>query len=296
MLQMDKTTEKRHTPDYTSKQHFIPQFLLKNFTIEKVKKGHLYEYKKTTSEIRKRHINQVAYAPHLYSIEADSERDDRLEKAFSKVETEAAPIIEKIIAKRSLTGLKDEEIQYLAEFLISLYSRSAYAVNFVNQHAPDELENIENRLKQEFPAKATEIEKVIARKKIKGAFYTDTFPASHEHSFKYITKYMEMALYTTPKGCRFVLSDRYALLCSKPAINLTPGNTQIENIHAIYCPISSDLCIVFREKKTPDNDLHWRNELQSLTELQLAQVNNLAVKSCNQYIYCEDEDSLKKVI
>jgi len=118
------------------------------------------------------------------------------------------------------------------------------------------------------------------------------FSEVYKRSFKYIISYMEMALYTIPKGY-FVLSDRYALLCPKPAINLTPGNTQIENIHAIYCPISSDLCIVFREKKTPDNALHWHNGLQNLTEPQLAQANNLAARSYNQYIYCEDEASLQ---
>jgi len=103
------------------KHHFNPQFYLRRFaTIEPDEK--IWTYDIELGEGRISTIESTGYEKYLYSVTLDNgQRSDTLEDVIAKIETKAAPIIDKLIASNPLT---DEERASFASFMALMYVRT----------------------------------------------------------------------------------------------------------------------------------------------------------------------------
>jgi hypothetical protein len=115
-----KTQEKSIMSDY-KKQHYIPQFLLKRFSLAREhnnrKNESIYRLEKEKHEIKEKGIKNCAYENYYYSfLNNDGSHNPFLENAFSIFENLASSVLDKIdqridIYKRSklVFGIDDKD-------------------------------------------------------------------------------------------------------------------------------------------------------------------------------------------
>ena len=108
------------------RQHYIPKMLLKHFVDDK---GHLHFYIKDSPEkgVRSQRPDTLFYKNHLYTFtNLDGSRDYSTEAFFSKIESEADPVVCKIVdnaRKEELPDLTRTEKDVWALFLAQLWRR-----------------------------------------------------------------------------------------------------------------------------------------------------------------------------
>lgn len=95
-------------------QHYVPQFLLRNFG--NGKKDQVWVYDKTTDRSFSTNAKNIASESRFYDFEFDGNAMT-LEPMLSQLETDTKPIIEKIIKADSLAAISDEDKAMLAVFL-----------------------------------------------------------------------------------------------------------------------------------------------------------------------------------
>jgi hypothetical protein len=102
-------------------QHYVPQFLLRNFG--NGKKDQVWVYDKTTDRAFSTNAKNIASESRFYDFEVEDEAVT-LEPMLSKLESMAKPVIEKILETDSLTPLDEEERAMLAVFLSVQHTRT----------------------------------------------------------------------------------------------------------------------------------------------------------------------------
>lgn len=82
------------------KQHYVPRFLLRNFT-ESSKKNQLFVFNKRTEKKFRTSPEQIAHENKFYDFELKQDKFS-LEPLFSDIENIAASIIRKITQNKTL--------------------------------------------------------------------------------------------------------------------------------------------------------------------------------------------------
>lgn len=109
------------TTPFPKKQHYIPQFYLKNFS-QDGERVHIYDRAKgDKGEMRYQTTIQVAHENHFYTYQTKKGTKKNLEALLGQFEGDAAAIIEKVHRERTLTP---EEKEKLALFVGFLYTRT----------------------------------------------------------------------------------------------------------------------------------------------------------------------------
>jgi len=103
------------------KQHFIPQFLLRNFA--GCDADHLFVYDKQTGRVFSNAIGNIAAENGFYDFEADGGRHS-LEPALGLVETRASEAIRSLIGDESTGRIPPEGRQWLAVFAALQFVRT----------------------------------------------------------------------------------------------------------------------------------------------------------------------------
>lgn len=108
------------------KHHYVPQFLLKNFSNEQ---GEFWCYNKKAPKlgIHLTRPEKSFYRKDYYTIETASEKDYSKELLFSSIESSTKPIIDKIISSahaNRLPNLSTEERQIFNRFLFLQWKRT----------------------------------------------------------------------------------------------------------------------------------------------------------------------------
>lgn len=113
--------------DGTAKiQHYVPQFLLRNWGTGKKDQIHVYD--KTTEKEFSTNIKNIAGENYFYEIRTENESIS-LEKDLSQIESNAKPIIKKIIQEESTINLTNIEKQILSIFLSAQLTRTRHYRN-----------------------------------------------------------------------------------------------------------------------------------------------------------------------
>ena len=102
-------------------QHYVPQFLLKNFVSGKKDQIHVYD--KMNSSIFKTKVRNIAAERDFYNFNFQGE-ELTLEESITSIEDTSAKIINKIIAKRSLKEITFEELGKLCYFTALQFQRT----------------------------------------------------------------------------------------------------------------------------------------------------------------------------
>lgn len=128
------------------KQHFVPQFYLKEFGEE------IFVYDKTNDEQFLSNPKSIAHHKDFYKIASDDQ--NIVEKMFSKFEDQQAPAFRKLIEERNYYILEETEKLKICEFLALMHLRTEekrldfknHSENFLDQYAkiilPPELKKI----------------------------------------------------------------------------------------------------------------------------------------------------------
>lgn len=128
----------------TKNNHFIPQFILRNFTDEDDKIFHfskeLKDWKnKVRSEPSGISTKRTAQQIHLYTMEENGIFNDTVEQRLSHIEADVAPIIKKILTvNQRITSLKDflspSDYQLIIFFLTVSLRRTPAYLKYINKH------------------------------------------------------------------------------------------------------------------------------------------------------------------
>ena len=99
------------------KHHYIPQFYLRGFSLDK---KHLYILDKlaeTKNRFRYQTIKSVAFQKHLYIYQTKDKKKETLEGLFSQIEGRAAEIIRKVEQKQILNNQQRNDLSIFLSFL-----------------------------------------------------------------------------------------------------------------------------------------------------------------------------------
>ena len=102
-------------------QHYVPQFLLKNFCFNK--DSQIYVFDKSKEVIFETNIKNIAAENGFYNFKAGSTTFS-IEHDLSNLETATAEIILKIIKQESLSGMTSDEKAILSIFIAAQFSRT----------------------------------------------------------------------------------------------------------------------------------------------------------------------------
>lgn len=108
----------------SKKHHFVPEFLLSHFSIPNTDPKSIWIHNLKYLRLRKGTPGSTAYQEYLYSFEREGSLDPYWEEQFSKLETEASPIILKIIQSRGGQTLTEDERTKFARFVGYSYART----------------------------------------------------------------------------------------------------------------------------------------------------------------------------
>lgn len=217
-------------------QHYVPKFLLKNFTHGK--KPKIFVYDKSNDRRFQTNIKNVAVESGFYDIEL-TDRVLTLEPGLAHLETNASGIIKKLLNQKTIRALDKHEVVILAVFLAVQFVRTKeHRLRFehLGKLFSDKLrsmgateENIEKEMKA--PAGVPE-DKLIGLKSVVGAT-------------KFVPHFINKAwvLFETSRKHPFYISDNPLTLHNEVDHGLY-GNLglAVRGIE-IYLPLSTTLCL-----------------------------------------------------
>ena len=117
---------------FSKYHHYLPQTYLKHFTDES---EWLYVYDKTKKEVRKSRTENVFGENHLNTITyPDGTKSDWAEQAYSEIETEFGPVLDKIAnSEQKATGITHWDKLMLSMFVSTQFWRLPINSDFVQK-------------------------------------------------------------------------------------------------------------------------------------------------------------------
>lgn len=114
--------------NHVKNQHYVPQFLLKNFSSRGNK--YIWAYDKNEkfsvqNQIKERPIKKVASEEYFYD-QFKNNKTSSYEYALQQVEDATAPIIEKIIKTKNIKDLSEQERKTLSLFIAVQHLRTKW--------------------------------------------------------------------------------------------------------------------------------------------------------------------------
>jgi len=216
--------------------HYVPQFLLKNFT--RGKKPKVFVYDKHTGKSFRTNIKNVATENGFYDLEF-KDRVLTLEPGLAHLEANTSRIIRKLLREKNVKLLNQDEVAILATFLAVQFVRTKeFRLRF---------EHLGELLAQKLGDMGAS-EKSI-EESIRGPA---NIPQDKLFGFRFLLRVTDFVphflnkvwlLYETANACPFYISDNPIGLHNerdyRPYGNLGLAVPGIE----IYFPISSTLCL-----------------------------------------------------
>ena len=109
----------------TKKQHYVPRLLLRNFCFKNTQKVYVFDKEKEINFIS--NITNILHENNFYSLQLLG-KETCIEEFFIPLETQASPIIQKILTDESLINLTNNDIICLSKFSIIQMFRTKYAI------------------------------------------------------------------------------------------------------------------------------------------------------------------------
>ncbi|MES2210091.1 MAG: DUF4238 domain-containing protein [Chloroflexota bacterium] len=123
------------------RHHYVPQFHQRFFGVG-IEVERIWVYDKTTDEINLRAIKNTAVIGNYYTLPQSDGPDDTLERAFAKIEGDAAPVIDALCAADGPNFVVDVASRYvLARYLGLLHGRVP-ATRLASQQIAEHLASI----------------------------------------------------------------------------------------------------------------------------------------------------------
>jgi len=147
-----------------AKGHIIPEFYLKlfldpNIPLNKSQELFYYDFDKTTWG--RRPPSSLGYIEDYYILtEKEIHEYDMIEKAFQKVESEAAKIIKEKITQRA--ALTEDEKNAFAEFAVLMRTRVTSFIDFLSKNFTDIKKKVSDKVEDTDEQLIEEVKTLIA--------------------------------------------------------------------------------------------------------------------------------------
>jgi len=216
-------------------QHYVPRFLLKNFSSGK--KPQVYVYDKSTDNEFRTHIKNVAAEKAFYDIDIDGDRYS-LEPSFHRLESNAAGIVRRLNSTKTLAVLDVHARAVLACLLAVQFVRTRQH-RLMFEHATQQLAG---KLRG-MGATEENVQELIGSDGVDAAKLFGVHAVLESRRFipHFLDK--EWLLFETSRRDPFLLSDHPIVLHNgtdqAPYGNLGLACKGIE----IYLPLSTSLCL-----------------------------------------------------
>ncbi|NNN70803.1 DUF4238 domain-containing protein [Vibrio sp. 3-2(1)] len=219
------------------KQHYVPQFLLRNFALGKKKRIHIFDIK--AGKYFTSHVKDTGHENNFYHHPEDG---DQMEFELGKLETQVAPIIDGIISNGSIQHLTTQESELIGLFTVVQMMR----VNSLRESLTEMTEMIFEKLKGDSIASGSQAEAFLASLSEQDS-KTQSIEMLKEMPQELLPYILDksLSLVKAPKGESFYLSDnpivKYNNLPREHRGNLGLALKGIE----VHFPISPRYCLSY---------------------------------------------------
>ena len=262
------------------KQHYVPQFLLKNFTHGK--KPKIFVYDKSNDRCFQTNIKNIAVENEFYDIRFE-DYILTMEPALSRLETNTSSIVKKILRHRSLQSLTENQIETLALFVAVQFVRTKEH-RLVFKHIGEQLADSLSKTgtsKEQIKRMIGEPPGESSRK----LFGMSAFMNVKEYIPHLLNKAW-LLFETTPKY-PFFISDNPIVLHNDqdhgPYGNLGLAVRGIQ----VYIPLSSTLCLNLLCPTIANEFRKWFTNLQVLDQIDTGQADTDIKKPSFGRTFCE---------
>jgi hypothetical protein len=225
-------------------QHYVPQFLLRNFGKGKKRNRKIWVFDKNEESVFRTSVRNIASEKAFYDLTVTGDEGEKVavdfERTFSKMEKEADKAIKKLIHLETISRLSPQDLYWIAVFVATQFMRTKQFRNTFKKLTEDLAEKIKN--------------KGYDPDKVKGFSVFDDSLAK-EHSLIFFVQNIRnivdlimnknILLFKTADSDSLYISDNPVTLHNednmKPYGNLGLGVKGIQ----IYLPLSRNLTIGF---------------------------------------------------
>jgi len=296
---MDLVT--KNTP---KKQHYVPQFLLRNFAIENTEK--LFTFNKQEGRSFPTNVQDSASENGFYNIKL-SNKKYTLEYKLGNLEVMASQVISKACEAESVSDFSEDEHKILCFFVANLLLRVKRLRMFTSQ-VNTELVGVLRKV-------GIESHEVVGFNELnKDEIKFQHINFLNKELLNLANKFGDKAigLLRAPQNCSFIISDNPVVMhCYKPN-QFNSRGVSVPSVE-IFLPISKKLCISFLcmdfyyeliEKVAFSNENLVHNlsyeksliesiqtgEASIITENQVEVVNSLQIMDSWSYIYNDSDN------
>jgi len=220
------------------KQHYVPQFLLKNFTLDK--KNHINVFDIKAGKSFSSHIKHIGHENNFYNHPVEG---NQIEFDLCKLESQVAPIINRIISKGSIKHLTQHEYELIGLFTAQQMMR----VNSLRESLVEITEIFFDKLKGEVIAPGSQAAALFESLAVQNTKEQsiDMLKKMPNDILPYLLN-KHLSLVKATKGDSFYLSDNPVV-----KYNNLPGTKNRGNLGLavkgieVHFPISPKYCISY---------------------------------------------------
>lgn len=279
------------------KHHHIPQMILKRF---KGKSGHIFmiDSKVSSIKVMARNPESVAYKRDLYSVHYGTKKDTSLEEKFSTIEGNASNIIDLLVD--DIGKIDQKSVLAIVEFVIILMFRSPKIVEMADVSGKtDEMINIlrGHAEKRNFPIEKADLYFENIRNH-KGFIYSEILhPIICERHNKLVENFDVMFCVAKNTFPKFILNDNYVIFDRIGQLDIdTHGSDWWKMPIQIFCPLSSEVCLVFVPKKERRGESFFNYSTINVESNFVMAINDKSNLQKDRYIYGSCEFELQRLI
>ena len=260
--------------NHVKNQHYVPQFLLKNFSSRERKFIWAYDKNEKYSiknQIKERPIKKVASEEYFYDQNENNEIVS-YEYALQKIEGEAAPIIQKIIETKNIGDLSEQERKTLS-FFITLQDLRTKGQLLRTEIS---METLSKQLKEK------------ANIEVPGIDSKKIWFSMFEQSNKFSEILMNKVWMLSESKNSFLISDNPVTLQNTTDKSEVRGTLGLDSYGIeIYLPISPSLTISLFCEKLFKNSGYHKNYIPNLTcePENVENLNSLQIAYSERFIF-----------
>ena len=244
LRQLNEKTKAKQTFMKPKKQHYVPQFILKNFAYGKNEQ--IWVFDKRNGKRFCSSIKDSACENYFYET-SDDIPDVGMEEKLSQIEGANSKIFRKIISEESLENLSSTEHKFLCLFTAIQFLRT--------KTIREEIKTTNDLLVAWFENDGISIDNVENLEKMT----VEDISNAHVHclnseAIKLLPHFLDktLSLVKAPKGSRFFISDNPITRRNHFPIEHRGNNGVASEGIEIHFPISFNLCLVFLCSKTTE--------------------------------------------
>ena len=222
------------------RQHYLGQSYLKGFA-DRQRRDAIWQFRKSTNEIRLRGIHNVAQIPYYYSTEDPSgNRDHSIERWFATIESWWPSLLEKISSNRESVSVRNKALRVSDQDRVRI-------LQFVLIHllrVPRNMENMRRYVEENHPRRSNLSGREVRNLRVKGLEHTHDFMVKQWVEF---LDARELTIEAVPAGSRVSL-----FTCDNPVIVSNPDGADgiaYDTTHVLF-PVSRRLFIRWAGPRT----------------------------------------------